>query len=154
MNSKAGTTALLRHSDVWVGLGLFCVGAAAATIASGFDAMSRSYPLLLSVLLMGFGAALILRVGLSTPKSVSFALPGKVSALSTLVIVLWIGALALGLGFVLSTLIMQVAFLWICGIRPLLRAGLYAALITAAGYVAFVLGVGVRLPETLSPLLI
>ena len=122
-------------------------------MASGFDPMSRSYPLLLSILLMASGLGLILRIVLSSPESVSLALPGKVAALSTLVILLWIGALSLGLGFLLPTLLMQIAFLAICGIRPFSRVIFYSALITAAGFAAFVWGLGVRLPETLSPYL-
>lgn len=154
MERKAGIKGVLRHSDAWVGLSIFLVGAAAAFLASGFNPMSRSYPLLLCVLLMLFGAGLILRVILSEPISVSFALPGRVAALTALIIVLWIGALALGFGFVLPTLLMQIFFLVICGVRSPVRVALYATLITVAGYVAFVLGLGVRMPETLFPYLI
>ncbi|MFN3209038.1 MAG: tripartite tricarboxylate transporter TctB family protein [Roseovarius sp.] len=153
MTSKTRGKGLLAHSDVWVGLGILVFGAAAAVMAGGFDPMAGRYPLLLSILLMAFGLGLILRVILTSPDSVSFAIPGKVAALSTLVIVSWIAALTLGAGFVLPTLLMQVAFLVICGIRPVVRAVLYAALITGCGYAAFVWGLGVRLPEALSPYL-
>ncbi len=154
MKSNARGKGLLGHSDTWVGLGTFAFGAAATAMASGFDPMSRSYPLLLSILLMVFGAGLILRVVLSSPENVSLALPGKVAALATLVILLWIAALSLGLGFVLPTLLMQIAFLAICGIRPFGRVVIYAALVTLVGYAAFVWVLGVRLPEALSPYLI
>nr|WP_306152216.1 tripartite tricarboxylate transporter TctB family protein [Roseovarius sp. MMSF_3281] len=154
MKSKARKIGLLGHSDTWVGLGIFVFGAAATAMSSGFDPMSRSYPLLLSILLMVFGSGLILRVVLSSPENVSLVLPGKVAALSAFVVVLWIGALSLGLGFVLPTLLMQIAFLAICGIRPFGRVAIYAALVTLVGYAAFVWVLGVRLPETLSPYLV
>ncbi|RYH04479.1 tripartite tricarboxylate transporter TctB family protein [Salipiger sp. IMCC34102] len=143
---------ILAHSDTWIGIALVIFAGAAATRAAAFDPISRSYPLVLAVLLGVFGAGLIIRVAASSaPKHVPFALPAKVAALATVCIVLWIYALASGLGFVVPTMLLQLAFLTLCGVRPLARSALYAALITAGGYLAFVEGLGVRLPQTIAP---
>lgn len=154
MTRSAGSSGFLAHSDTWLGLGLFALGGVAARMASGFDAMSRSYPLALAVAVMAFGAILIVRAIVAAPKSVSFALPARVAGLATLLIVVWIAALSFGFGFVLPTLLMQGAFLVLCGVRPLGRVLAYAVVITAVGYGAFVLGLGVRLPDTLAPWLL
>lgn len=144
-------TRLAGHSDTWIGVALAVLGAAASVMAAGFDANARTYPLALSLVLSGLGVALILRVALSDPKTVSFALPTRVTALSVCVLAPWIVSVSFGLGFVLPTFLMQLAFLQLCGLRPIGKAAAYAAIITAISYLAFIQGLGVRLPRPIAP---
>lgn len=151
MSSQMDPKGLSTHSDFWIGFALAVFGAAAAAMAWTFDAMSRSYPLTLSVMLAMMGLLLILRTAIRPVTSVNFGLAAKVSALCAVVMVLWILALGIGFGFVLPTLLMQFAFLWICGLRPLVKAVAFSVLITAVGYVAFVVILNVRLPASIAP---
>lgn len=148
---KAG---IARHSDTWIGVVLIAVGAIGALAAQDFDTMSRSYPLTLAILLMVFGAMLIGRVVISAPKSVSFALPVRVAGSALAVLIPWVLAIAWGFGFVLPTILMQLALTLICGIRPVAKAALYAVLIAVVSYLVFVQGLGVRLPRPVLPWLI
>lgn len=148
---KAG---IARHSDTWIGAFLIASGAASALVARGFDAMSRSYPLTLAILLMIFGAILIARVLFSAPKSVSFVLPARVAGTALAVLVPWVLAISWGLGFVLPTILMQLCLVLMCGIRPVGKAVLYAVVIAAVSYLVFVQGLGVRLPRPILPWLI
>ncbi|MBN7785942.1 tripartite tricarboxylate transporter TctB family protein [Ponticoccus gilvus] len=154
MSSQADPRGLFTHSDFWIGLSLTVFGGAAAAMAWSFDAMSRSYPLALSLLLAAMGGLLILKTLLTQTPSVNFGLATRVAALCALVLVLWIAALGFGLGFIGPTLVMQFAFLWICGLRPAGKAVLFSVLITAAGYFIFVFLLSVRLPESIAPWLL
>ncbi|MCB2128628.1 MAG: tripartite tricarboxylate transporter TctB family protein [Rhodobacteraceae bacterium] len=151
MSSQTDPRALFSHSDFWIGLVLMVFGGVAASMAWSFDPISRSYPLALSLLLSVAGVLLILKTAIRQTPSVHFGLATKVSALCAVVLVLWIAALGLGLGFVLPTLLMQFAFLWICGLRPVGKAVAFSVLITAVGYSVFVFVLNVRLPEGIAP---
>ncbi len=151
MSSQTDPRGLFTHSDFWIGLVLTVFGGVAAFMAWSFDPMSRSYPLGLSLMLSVVGVLLILKTAIRQTPSVHFGLATKVSALCAVVLVLWIAALGFGLGFVLPTLLMQFAFLWICGLRPVGKAVAFSVLITAVGYFVFVFILNVRLPESIAP---
>ncbi|QYX57595.1 tripartite tricarboxylate transporter TctB family protein [Roseovarius sp. SCSIO 43702] len=154
MTTSPDTRPLLAHSDTYVGLALVLTGGIAAWLASGFDAYSRTYPLVLGCLLAILGAVLILRVVIGTTTHVSFATPAQVTGAASATILLWIAALTQGLGYLLPTFLMQCAFLWLCGVRAPVKLVLIAALVAGISYLAFIEGLGVRLPRTLAPWLL
>jgi hypothetical protein len=144
----------LSHSDTWLGVVIATFGGVAAYMASGFDAISRTYPLSLGILLMALGLSLIARGLRPSGRHVSFMATVQVGIPATLVLVLWIYALSFGLGYLLPTFTMQVTFLAFCGVRSPLRLALIAGLITGVSYAVFAIVLSVRLPETLASWLI
>lgn len=144
--TPAGSAA--RDADFWIGLILAVVGALALHLALGFDAASRPFPVAVSALLTLSGLGLFLRClrgGRRRP------LPGReigVVALCALLLALWALALGAGLGFALSTFVLQAALLWLSGQRRPLRLLPLAALITAVTYLLFVVLLEVRLPRS------
>lgn len=141
------------RSDFWVGAVLTGLGLTAAQMARGFDATSRSYPLILALLLAAVGVVLALRGALRRGDQQDFGGPLQGALPAVAVLVLWIVALGGGLGFVLPTLAMQLAFLALAGMS-LRRALPIALLVTFAGYLIFVLGLEVRLPSARLPWLL
>ena len=151
MSQNANAVTPLRHSDTWVGLALAAVGAIAAWMAAGFDAASRGYPMVLGLLMAAFGTLLIGKVMVGKARHVCFSLPAKGALVVGVIVMLWIGALTVGLGYLLPTFAMQFAFLLNCGVRGPGKAAAIAALIAGASYPVFILGLGVRIPESLAP---
>lgn len=145
---------LLSHSDTWLGALIATFGGVAAYMASGFDAMSRTYPLSLGVLLMGLGLSLVVKGLRPSGGHVSFAATVQVGVPAALLLILWIYALSFGLGYLVPTFTMQLAFLALCGVRSPMRLALIAGLITGVSYAVFAVVLSVRLPETLAPWLI
>ena len=146
VNSDIPRPSARARSDLWVGAVLFVIGLYASWEAGGFDDRSRSYPMILGGLLAIAGLAIALKGLLKADKSISLAGPLRVALPAAVVVSLWVTALGAGGGFVLPTLLMQAALLWLGGVRGLLRIAVYAALITAAAYTLFALVLDVRLP--------
>ena len=142
---------LKLQNDVWVGAVLCGIGLWAAWETRGFDARSSTYPLILALLLAasGAGVALLGFLRASEPKAMADALRAALPAGG--VIGAWAAALGLGLGFLLPTLLMQIALLWLSGVRGSLRILGYAVLITGVAYGVFGIGLNVPLPESRIP---
>lgn len=134
------------RDDLWVGAALLVIGLYACWEASSFDDRSRSYPMVLGGLLAAAGLAVAIAGFLKNTRPLSLAAPLRVALPAGLVIALWVMALDAGLGFVLPTLLMQGALLWLSGVRGARRGAIYAFLITAAAYTLFALALDVRLP--------
>jgi hypothetical protein len=145
-NSDISRPSALARSDLWVGAALFVIGLYACWEASGFDDDSRSYPMILGGLLAAAGLAVALTGLLKADKALCLAGPLRVALPAAVVVALWATALGAGGGFVLPTLLMQIALLWLGGVRGPLRIAVYSALITAAAYTLFALVLDVRLP--------
>ena len=138
------------HSDLWAGLAVLAVGVAAALMAFGFDARSRSYPLTLGIVMASLGLVLCARVAMGTGAHRTLAEPLKVALIGGAIIGGWIVMVSIGLGFLLPTLLLQVAFMLVCGLRaPVIIAGT-ALGVTAAAYILFILLLDVRLPVPIS----
>ena len=154
MSDGSSKTTVLRHSDTWAGLALVLVGGLAGSMAREFDAISRPYPMALSLLLVGLGVLLIGKVLIGKAQHVSFAVPAQAALAATVIIALWIGAVSVGFGYLLPTFVMQFAFLLICGVRGPGKAAMIAAAVAGVSYLAFILGLGVRMPASLFPWLV
>lgn len=154
MVQNTNTVARLRHSDTWTGLALVLVGVLAAVTATGFDAPSRGYPMVLGAVLAAFGVLVIGKVMIGKARHVCFSLPAQAALTVAVIVVLWIGAVTIGLGYVLPTFAMQFAFLLRCAGRGPGRAAAIAALITGVSYPVFILGLGVRIPDVIVPWLL
>lgn len=150
MTDKPVNVHFLSQIDAWVGMVLAVAGGAAGWMASGFDAMSRTYPMVLSLLLAGCGLILVFNVFRHKSENVSLVIPVQVTTLSAVIIGLWIVALSNGFGYLLPTFCMQFVFLRLCNIRSPRKIALFAALISGVSYLAFIVGLGVPLPETLA----
>jgi hypothetical protein len=140
--------AVTRDVDFWIGLILVCVGGFAFYKATGFDASSRVFPMVVSGLLTLCGLALLLRrlrAGLAKP------LPARELGATAICVVLvggWVAALDAGAGFALSTFVLQAGLLWLSGQRDPVRLVLVAALVTVVTYLLFVMVLDVRLPRS------
>ena len=153
-NSDSSRHSPLTRHDLWVGAVLCLVGLYACWEASGFDDRSRSYPMMLGALLAAAGLAVAAIGLLKEAKSVALIGPLRVALPAAVVVALWVTALGAGGGFLLPTLMMQGALLWLGGVRGPLRIALYAVLITAAAYTLFALVLDVRLPAPAVPWLV
>lgn len=153
-NSRIATRSLIASSDLWVGLVLALLGAAAAWIASGFDDSSRGYPLGLSLFLLALGVVVIINAVRGSGAQASFGLAIQVVIPAATIIVLWIVGLTSGFGYLASTFLMQMAFLTICGVRKMGHVLTFAALISGVSYLVFFVLLGVRLPTPLAPWLL
>lgn len=146
---------LPSRTDLAAGSALLFLGAGAGGLASGFDAISRTYPLVLGVLLASLGGVLIVQSLIAgawrTNRSRAFthAVPSACA-----IVAAWVACLAGGLGFVLPTFAMQWLLMRLGGVGGPVRAAIYAALVSAAGYTLFAVALGVRLPATLVPWLV
>lgn len=139
---------VLAEVDLWIGVLLVGAGAFALYQAAGFDNASRNFPLIVAGLLTCSGLVLVLRClsgGLKTPLKCHELLP---IACAIGLLALWITALKYGLGFVISTFLMQLGLFRLAGERRILRAILIAALVSAASYLIFALVLDVRLPRS------
>ena len=150
MSERSGNPFVRPHSDVWVGVSFIVIGGAAAWLASGFDAMSRNYPIALSVALIALGAVLIAKASRQALETVPFRVSGQVALVTTLTLGGWIVALTGGLGYLLPTFAMQIVFALLCGVKGYRKVALIAAVITGVSYLAFIIGLGVRLPAPLT----
>lgn len=108
---------ILTHSDTWIGLVLIVLGLVAAWMANDFDNRSRTYPQTLSVIMAIFGLIIIVKAFLGKGSHTSFASPSKVALSAGTIIILWISAITNGLGYILPTFLMELAFLLACGFR-------------------------------------
>ena len=138
-------------SDLWIGAVLTGIGVWALWEATSFDDRSRTYPMIVAGLLAVSSASVAcLSFVRSQPQ---LALDGPLLAALPAggVIAAWAAALSFGLGFLLPTLLMQIALLWLGGIRGAIRILVYAVLITAAAYGLFVVGLEVPLPRSRVP---
>lgn len=151
MSDSSGNPSVRPHSDVWVGLSLVAIGGYAAWLASGFDALSRTYPIALSVALVALGALLVAKGARQRLETVPFRISGHAALVATLTLAVWIVALSAGLGYLLPTFAMQLVFLLLCGVSGYRKITLIAATITIVSYLAFIVGLGVRLPATITP---
>lgn len=145
-SSDTSRPSAVARTDLWVGGALLVVGLYACWEASGFDDRSRSYPMILGALLAATGLAVALGGLLRAGKAPPLTGPLRVALPAAVVVALWAAALGAGGGFLLPTLVMQGALLWLGGVRGPLRIALYAVLITAAAYTLFALLLDVRLP--------
>lgn len=139
---------VLAEVDLWIGLIISATGSFALYRALGFDAASRNFPLIVAGLLTLSGLVLVLRCltgGLKNPLKRRELLP---IACAIGLLALWILALKHGLGFVISTFLMQLGLFWLAGERRILRAILIAALVSVASYLIFALVLDVRLPRS------
>ena len=98
MVQNANDVAWRRHSDTWTGLALVFVGVMAALMASGFDAPSRGYPMVLGAVLAAFGVLVIGNVMIGKVRHVCFSLPAQAALTVAVIVMLWIGAVTIGLG--------------------------------------------------------
>ncbi|NLV00283.1 hypothetical protein B6N13_19620 [Marinomonas sp. UCMA 3892] len=146
-HSRAEIRSITSHSDTWTGLVLLTIGLTAAWLANDFDTISRPYPLALGIIMAVLGLIIITRVFLNKGNHTSFALHSKVAVSAGTIIALWILAMTNGLGYIIPTFFMEVAFLLICGFQKLYRAIIVASLISGISYMIFIVGLGVRLPE-------
>ncbi len=142
------------NNDVWVGVVLFLLGASAAWQANGFDAASRTYPLVLGSLMAIAGLVLTLRAFRLKEAGSDYSLAMKVVLPAAVLLVLWVLGIAAGLGFVLPTFVMEFGFMQLCGVSSLVKRMSYAALVTAVSYILFVFALGVRIPASLQPWLL
>jgi len=141
----------IDRRDVSSGVLLLVTGVFAAYVALDFDAESRMFPLVIAALLAVTGIAIavhsVIKPGYDEASQRKF---GSV-VLATLIVAAWAAAFSGGAGFVLPTFAMQVALIWLTGLRrPIYVVGI-AALITALAYLLFVSLLDVPLPPSLLP---
>ena len=135
-------------TDLWTGIVLTLLGAGAAGLASGFDTVSRPFPLIVSLVLASCGLMIFLRALVSRKGQ---ALPFHdfgIVALAALLIVMWGLALKAGVGFAIATLLFLMAIFWLAGLRRPVRSLVLAAAITLVIYCVFVLVLNVHLPSS------
>lgn len=148
VKAKLTSAGVWRDGDFWLGCVVFILGGWAFIEATGFDARSRVFPLTLSILIAVTGLVLIVRPLLSGPKpSGQYRKLGTMLA-AAMVIGLWAMALKLGAGFMLGTLFMQIALLWLAGLRRWSWLVACALLITVLNYALFVVALDIRLPRS------
>ena len=142
------------HNDVWIGAVVCGVGLWAAWQAGDFDENSRTYPIILAGLLAAVGVGVSVMGFLKTSPPIAMAAAMGVALPGGVVIAAWAAALGFGLGFLLPTLAMQVALLWLGGVQSGLRIFSYAVLITAVAYGLFGVALDVPLPDSRVPWLV
>lgn len=142
------------HNDVWIGAVICGVGVWAAWQTTGFDERSSTYPMILGGLLAALGAGVSVMGFLKTSPPIAMAAAMGIALPGGAVIAAWAGALGLGLGFLLPTLGMQIALLWLGGVRGGLRILSYALLITVVAYGLFGVALDVPLPDARVPWLV
>lgn len=137
--------------DVAAGVLLLLTGVVAAYVALGFDAESRMFPLVVSLLLAVTGTAIaihaVLKPGFDEASQRKF---GSV-IVAALIVAAWAVAFSAGAGFLLTTFAMQAALIWLTGVRRPGHVVGVAALITALAYLLFVSLLDVPLPPSLLP---
>nr|WP_306267080.1 tripartite tricarboxylate transporter TctB family protein [Pararhizobium sp. IMCC3301] len=140
------TQAVYSNSDFWTGAVIFVTGFIAAWMASGFDDLSRPYPLSLGIILAILGLLLSIKAVIGTSDRVSFILSLQSAVPSVIIIVSWITAISTGLGYLIPTFLMQAAFMILCGMRDAKKITLFAALVSTVSYTVFMVLLGVRIP--------
>ncbi|SDN45789.1 tripartite tricarboxylate transporter TctB family protein [Vreelandella arcis] len=148
VNTLAFFRRFYSDPDIWMGAILIVFGAGATYLAIDFDPRSRTFPLIISLILTLCGLVIFLRSFFSDE---SRALPinefGAI-ALAVVVVILWGGALSVGIGFGLSTFFLMLGMLWLGGVCRLSRALMISIFITLVTYGLFVLVLNVRLPKS------
>lgn len=138
--------------DAIAGVLLLIFGVAAAWQATGFDAESRSFPLIVSGLVGLAGLAILATAGVRAKGNpVGPEASGGPVALAVLAIVAWILAMTFGAGFVLPTFALQLLLLSITGVRGRLALPATAATITALAYLLFVVVFDIPMPPSRLP---
>ena len=146
---KISIKLLLADPDFWVGFVLMIVGLFAWMMANNFDQRSQAIPLTVSRLLVVIGFIIAVRTitRVASPKN---QLNNLLSIIPIILsISVWAIALSLGLGFIISTFLLQSVLLWLSGIHNLPRLFSYAFVITTVGYVLFALILNIRFPNSL-----
>lgn len=130
---------------------LLVTGVVAAYFAVDFDTESRMFPLVVAILLVVTGAAIAIHSVLKpNDDEASQHKLGSV-IVAALIVAAWAVAFSGGAGFVLPTFAMQVALIWLTGLRRPIHVVGIAALITALAYLLFVSLLDVPLPPSLLP---
>jgi hypothetical protein len=140
--------AAFSQADLWVGSLLFLGGLWACFEASGFDLRSRTYPIVLAVLLSVAGLAIACSAILSRQAPPTMLAPFSMVLGAAFIFGFWAFALRMGAGFALPTFAMQVALLRMSGIQRWSHVLFYALVITAIAYVLFALLLGIRFPSS------
>mgnify|MGYP000038252415 FL=1 len=148
VKSGTATRRILSDVYVWTGVILFAFAAGAACLAMSFDPTSRTFPLVVSIIMMIAGGGIFLQA-LSSHEHRPLPLHefGTIG-LAVIAIVLWGLGLAFGLGFLLSTIALMMAMLWLSGLRTPLRALVISSVIAAVAYGLFVMVLNVHLPSS------
>ena len=138
--------------DAIAGSLLSIIGLAAAWRAGGFDAESRPFPFVVAVLicLAGIGMLATAETAGKTRRIRHGESRGPV-ALAVLAAGAWILAMSYGTGFLLPTFALQLALLWITGIRGRIALPATAAAIAALAYVLFVVVLEIPMPPSRLP---
>lgn len=110
--------------------------------------------MILGFLMVVFGVLLMRQVVIGKAKHVCFSIPIRVTMVTAIIAMIWIGVITIGLGYLLPTFAMQLAFLLSCGVLSLGKAATIAALIACVSYLGFIAGLGLRIPESVAPWLI
>ena len=137
--------------DLLAAVVLCAVGITALVLALDFDNESRAFPAAVSALLVLVAAvsgalAIVRRQPLSSPTGGFVA-----AAAACAVLIAWSIALSLGGGFILPTLLMQLALLSICGVRRSWALVTLPVLITLGAYLLFAVALDVPMPISRLP---
>lgn len=149
--SNSEHKARIDTREVAAGLLLLITGGAAALQAYTFDDESRMFPLVVAIALAVTGVAIAMHSVLKP--TVGEPLNQKLGSviLAALIVAAWAAAFAGGAGFMLPTFAMQVALIWLTGIRrPIYIVGI-AALVTALAYLLFVSLLDIPMPPSFMP---
>lgn len=152
MPTIVNTTAFFRRFyldiDIWMGAVLIVFGAGSTYLAIDFDSKSRTFPLIISLILTLCGLVIFLRtVFASEHRRVPIHEFGAI-ALAVAFVVLWGGLLSIGIGFVFATFSLMLGMLWLGGVRSPSRVIMISIAITFVTYGLFVLVLNVRLPTS------
>jgi len=137
--------------DVAAGALLLVTGVVAAYFAVGFDTESRMFPLVVAILLAVTGTAITIHAVLKPNYDEASKRRFGSVIVAALIVAAWSVAFSDGAGFVLPTFAMQVALIWLTGLRRPVHVVGIAALITALAYLLFVSLLDVPLPPSLLP---
>ena len=117
---------------------MLAIGAVAAFQAGSFDTASRMFPLIMSIALAAIGLVIVVRSFLIRSGEKSSSANLRHVVIAVMIVSAWLTMFSGGLGFVLPTFLMQVAFLWLGGLRSPIRVVSIAALVTVLAYLSFV----------------
>ncbi len=150
-NSDTRTTTDMR--GLTAGAVLVIVSGTAAFHALTFDADSRMFPLTVAALLAMTGAGLILNslVSRGGGGAVMLVRSNRPAVFTAAIIAVWATLFAGGAGFVLPTFLMQVALLYLAGLRRPAYIAATAILVTAVAYLLFVVLLDIPMPPSLLP---
>ena len=141
----------IDRRDVAAGALLLITGVVAAYLAIDFDAESRMFPMVVALLLALTGTAIAIHAVLKPNYDKASQHKFGSVIVAALIVAVWAVAFSGGAGFVLPTFAMQVALIWLTGLRRPVHVVLIAALITALAFLLFVSLLDVPLPPSLLP---